>query len=97
MDEVTSPVPKTLKRPGTRHFEMMSVISACESIRHVNIPRVTDGCGFSRSGKPVWPFLFFLVLGPHLQPMEVPRLGVRSKVQLPAYTSAHSNAGSLTC
>ena len=29
-------------------------------------------------------FFFFLFLGPHLQPMEVPRLGVESELQLPA-------------
>ena len=32
------------------------------------------------------PFLFFG--GPHLQHMEVPRLGVKSELQLPAYTTA---------
>ena len=29
---------------------------------------------------------FVLFLGLHLQPMEVPRLGVESELQLPAYT-----------
>ena len=33
-------------------------------------------------------FFFFLVfLGPHLQHMEVPRLGVELKLKLPAYTT----------
>ena len=57
-------------------------------------------------------FFFFLVfLGPYLWTMEVPRLGVKSELQLPAYTTAtampdpnlsaayaiaHSNTGSLT-
>ena len=58
-------------------------------------------------------FLFFglfVFLGPHLQHMEVPRLGVESELQPPAYTkaqqlqiqaasvtytTAHSNSGSL--
>ena len=56
--------------------------------------------------------LFFSVfLGPHLQDMEVPRLGVKSELQLPPYTiatatrdpssicnlhTAHGNTGSLT-
>ena len=31
---------------------------------------------------------FFCFLGPHLQHMEVPRLGVESELQLPAYTTA---------
>ena len=39
--------------------------------------------------------IFFLVL--HLRHMEVPRIGVKSELQLPAYTTAHGNAGSLTC
>ena len=41
-------------------------------------------------------FLFVCFLGPHSQHMEVPRLGVKSELQLPDYTTAHSNAGSLT-
>ena len=31
---------------------------------------------------------FFSFLGPHPQHMEVPRLGVESELQLPAYTTA---------
>ena len=31
---------------------------------------------------------FFCFLGPHLQPVEVPRLGVQSELQLPVYTTA---------
>ena len=31
---------------------------------------------------------FFAFLGPHLQHMEVPRLGVESELQLPAYAMA---------
>ena len=38
--------------------------------------------------------LYFLE--PHLWHMEVPRLRVESELQLPACTTAHSNAGSLT-
>ena len=34
-------------------------------------------------------FFFFLVfLGPYPQQMEVPRLGIKSELQLPAYTTA---------
>ena len=33
-------------------------------------------------------FFFFFFLGPHLQHMEVPNLGVESELQLPAYTTA---------
>ena len=39
---------------------------------------------------------FMLFLGPHLRHMEVPRLGVKTELQLLAYTTAHSNAVSLT-
>ena len=39
---------------------------------------------------------FFFFLGPYLQHMEVPRLGVESELQLLTYTTAHSNAGPLT-
>ena len=45
-----------------------------------------------------WRFSGFFApppfLGPHPQHMEVPRLGVKSELQLLAYTAAHSNAGS---
>ena len=41
-------------------------------------------------------FFFFFFIGPHLWHMEVLRLGVKSELQLLAYTTAHSNAGSLT-
>ena len=44
-------------------------------------------------------FLFFGFLGPHLRPMDIPRLGVELELQLPAYSAAidsHSNPGSLT-
>ena len=41
-------------------------------------------------------FCLFVFLGPHSWHMEVPRLGVKLELQLPAYATAHSNAGSLT-
>ena len=45
----------------------------------------------------IYLFIYsFVFLGSHPQHMEVPRLGVEWKLQLPAYTTAHSNAGSLT-
>ena len=40
-------------------------------------------------------FLCFVFLGPYLQHMEVPRLGVELELQLPAYTPV-TNVGSLT-
>ena len=33
-------------------------------------------------------YYYYFFLGPHLQPMEVPRLGGESELQLPAYTTA---------
>ena len=38
--------------------------------------------------------IFFLSLGPHPGPMEVPRLGVESELQLPAYATATATATS---
>ena len=32
--------------------------------------------------------MYFCLLGPHLRPMEVPRLAVQLELQLPAYTTA---------
>ena len=40
-------------------------------------------------------FIFFYLLGPHLWHMEIPRLGIKSQLQLLAYTTAHSNTRSL--
>ena len=37
-------------------------------------------------------FFFFSFLGPHLQHMEVPRPGVESELQLPAYPTAIATA-----
>ena len=46
----------------------------------------------SHQGTPMlfifYLFLSFVLLGPHLQHMEVPRLGIKSELQLPAYTTA---------
>ena len=43
-----------------------------------------------------FPFQPFLFLGPHLQYMEVPRLGVKLELQLLAYTTATATLD-LTC
>ena len=42
-----------------------------------------------------FPF-FVCFLGPQLWHMEVPKLGVESELQLPAYATADGNARSLT-
>ena len=44
----------------------------------------------------VFLFFVFVFLGPHLWHTEVPRLGVELELQPLAYTTAHSNARSLT-
>ena len=41
-------------------------------------------------------YIILVFLGQHPRHMEVSRLGVKPELQLPAYTTAHSNAGSLT-
>ena len=39
-------------------------------------------------------FFFFYFLGPPLRHMEVPKLGVKSELRLPAYTTVHGNTRS---
>ena len=46
-----------------------------------SMKEITEKLGF-------FIFLFFVFLGPHLWYMELPRLGVESELQLPAYTTA---------
>ena len=41
-------------------------------------------------------FIYLVFLGPHPQHMEIPRLGVESVLQLPAYTTATA-ASDLSC
>ena len=40
--------------------------------------------------------VYSCILGLHVWHMEVPRLGVKSELQLPAYNHSHSNMGSPT-
>lgn len=62
--------------------------------------RLHDECGDGRQVQRLWLLVFkplrlnrkriltfFFFLGLHLQYMEVPRLGVKSELQLPAYTT----------
>ena len=48
-----------------------------------------------KRNEPPPPF-FFCFVEPHLCHMEIPRLGVKSQLQLLVYTAAHSHTGSLT-
>ena len=50
------------------------------SLRHRKSPHCT-------SPEPKVSFFFFF-LGPHLQHMEIPGLGIELELQLPAYTTA---------
>ena len=40
----------------------------------------------------IYTFFFFVFLGPHPQHMQVPRLGVESELQRPAYATATATA-----
>ena len=48
----------------------------------------------TKQSSAFFPFSFCF-LGLHLWHMEVPRVGVKMELQLPAYTTAHGNTGSL--
>ena len=51
-----------------------------KALRYLNLKKKKKNCNQK--------FFFFFYLGLHLQHMEVPRLGVESELQLPAYTTA---------
>ena len=74
-------------------------ISAHRRCTETQIPRTSPtpcSCHGSRAAlrQVTWSqeasilFFFFSFLGPHQWHMEVPRLGVESELQLPAYTTA---------
>ena len=68
----------TVKEVGNGHRVMGSTSSV-----------TSESCWSGRVTRLLLLLLFFFVfLGPHLQHMEVPRLGVKSELQLLAYTSA---------
>ena len=79
-----------MTNPSTRHYFVWCLCSS---------HKLQWYSGESPSGfSPLFhwdiPPPFFL--GPHPRHMEVPRLGVESELQLPAYNTAHGNVGSLT-
>ena len=51
-------------------------------------PFFTSNKSLKSGGRLHNTFFFFVFLGPHPWHMEVPRLGVKSELQLPAYTTA---------
>ena len=63
----------------------------------IPLPQKQDIDRINSTSSPfIFMYLFiYLFLGPCLRHMEVPSLEVELKLQVPAYTTAHSNAGSL--
>ena len=57
-----------------------------QCIRHLLCSLISEIAFSSRTSVEV--FFFFFFLGPHLWHMEVPRLGVKSELQVLAYTTA---------
>ena len=55
------------------------------SLKEPALAALAGGVSWNCKGLIDFPFFF---LGPHLHHVEVPRLGVESVVQLPAYTTA---------
>ena len=68
------------------------------SVWEAECPRPGDGLniGWRKRNFIFYFLLFFLFLGAHPWHTEFPRLGVKSELQLPAYTTTHAKARSLT-
>ena len=64
---------------GTFILVSLVIHNAVLQGNNVNLTQISESKKF---------FLSFVFLGPHLWHMEVPRLGVQSELQLPAYTTA---------
>ena len=60
--------------------------SEAASEKHGSLPRSVVSLALEEASHHV--FVCFFFLGPHLRHTEVPRLGVGSELQLPAYTTA---------
>ena len=66
--------------------------TSAEMNRHLGVREMASGV-VSQGNQKRWHlswifFFYFCFLGPYLQNMEVPRLGVRLELQVPAYTTA---------
>ena len=57
---------------------------------------LSDNRQFTQEYLFIYLFMFFF-LGPHPWHMEILRLGVELELQLPTYTTAISNGGSVPC
>ena len=84
--------PETLREPRKR---FSSPKNACDKVKCCFVN--SHFCYLCVCEEGHDGFLFFDFLGPHLQHMEVCRLGVQSELQLPAYTTVCSNARSKPC
>ena len=63
-------------------------MNTCETMRP-NLYYSPSVCFyFFLGGRYFYLFIYFVFLGLHLRHMEVPRLGVESELQLPAYTTS---------
>ena len=62
---------------------MLTGILSCDYLIMCNLKFQKNNASF------IYLFIYlFCLLGPHLQHMEIPSLGVKSELQLPAYTTA---------
>ena len=93
-----SPIPPLLQDPNLLR-QLLPALQATLQLNNsnVDISKINEGNFLLLFGGGGW----WIFLGPNLQRMKVPKLGVESELQLPAYatatyTTVHSNAGSLT-
>ena len=73
-----------------QHWILNSLSEARDQTRNLLVPRwIRFHCTMTGTpGLSLKKFLSFVFLGPHPWHVEVPRLGVELKLQLPAYTTA---------
>ena len=79
------------------NLEAFSHFQFFGSLRRIGINSLNVWENFTSKATCFWIFslfgnlsFFFSFLGSHLHHMEVPRLGVKSELQLPAYTTTHN-------
>ena len=73
---------------------MCRFVTACGVSAPLTVPFFKDNLYFFQflyvcyASITFFQIFFFLLLGPHPQHMEIPRLGIKSELQLPAYATA---------
>ena len=77
-------------RKSHRHVKLIVSETALSLFRSapLEFPISAASSSFSCQKPESHIFFFFFVLGMHLRIMKVPRLGIRSELQLPAYATA---------